>query len=156
MEEDRQPVRGRVDTVLEPAVPGLVVGLDLNEDLFRHGPLIRELEGLSDAFGKERPYVVAEEVLRLPSKKFGGLTIHVRLPPVLIKGDQRIADTFQDVSELLPAGHLRRRFRYYPRRVLRSLSAQNFSPCGVLPMVGQSDSSTIVGMRGHRLPELAG
>ena len=104
MEEDGEAVGRGKDAVFEPAIPGLVAALHVNEDLLRHRPLIGEVKRLSNAFREFRPDMAAEEVFRTASEQAGRLRVHVGVAPVPVEGDEAIAHTLENVSKVLDAG----------------------------------------------------
>ena len=54
---------------------------------------------MSDSLRKYRPDVFSEEILRAPAEQFGGLPVHVCVPPVPVEGDERVAHPFQHIAE---------------------------------------------------------
>jgi hypothetical protein len=100
-EEDGQAVRRGMQPVLEPAAVGLVVLLEGGRLLVAHGPLIGEVERLTDAFGELRPDVAADQVPRIAPEHLPGAPVHVDVAPLAVERDERVGHRLEDVSDRL-------------------------------------------------------
>src|SRR5262249_61941761 len=108
VEKNGEPVRGRIDPILEPAIPGCVIFLNLDGYLFVHGFLVSPVKRLSHAFRKLCPDVLSNEVLRPTAEQYGCLLVDVCIPPLPIEGYKSVADTLQNSAELLPVNSRQR------------------------------------------------
>src|SRR5262249_19529167 len=84
VKKDRNSIRGRINAVLKPAVPWLIIVLHLNENLFVHGLLVGQMKGLPDTFWKFSPDMLSNEVLGQPSEQAGGLPVYVGVAPCFV------------------------------------------------------------------------
>ena len=101
LEEDREAARRGVDPVLEPAVPGRVVVLELHEHLLGDGPVVRLVEGLADALRELGPDVLADEVLRAAAEELAGPLVDVHVVPVGVERHEGVGDALEDLLEPL-------------------------------------------------------
>ena len=98
MEEDREAVRRGIDAILEPAIPGRVVALDLGERLVGHRLFVGEMKGLADALGEFSPDVTSEQILRPAAEQLRRAVIHIGVAPVLVECDDCVADPLEHVG----------------------------------------------------------
>ena len=100
VEIDRQPVRRRIDAVLEPAVVRRIERLDLQRALFGHRLFVGEMERLPGAFRKLRPDVPADQFPDCTPEELAGLRIGVGVAPVPIQRHVGIGDPLEHLMKV--------------------------------------------------------
>src|SRR5215468_9991650 len=104
VKEDGESIGGRKNTIFVPAMPRLVIVLNLNEPLLSEGLFVRQMEGLPNTFRELRPNVLSNEVLRIPAEESSSLTVQIGVMPVFVESDNRITDAFKNIAKLGTCG----------------------------------------------------
>jgi hypothetical protein len=86
--EDGQGIGRRIDAVLEPEIPRLIMFLEHDGGLFPHCLFVRRLKRLTHSFRLFRPDMFADEIRRLlPLKYFRSLLVDIDVIPIFIQDD---------------------------------------------------------------------
>ncbi len=96
-EVDRQAaVPERIGLHLEPAIPGLVVILELDVHTLGNGPLEFPLEPGAHGRREELPLFAAQQLFAGPAVDPLGLGVHVGDPPVSVQRHEAVGDALED------------------------------------------------------------
>src|SRR5262249_61809500 len=107
-----------------------------DEHLFGHRPLVLEVNRLADTLRKLAPDMFSEQIFEAASQERSRLGIHVRVAPLVVERDERIADACQHFIELFFRGFevfwtwrlAVARVRFAGRQTLDSRRPRSLSP----------------------------
>src|SRR5215813_1832767 len=101
VKEDRESVDGWKNPIFVPAIPRLVIALDLNKSLLSQRLFAGRLKRLLKPFRELRPNVFFNKVFRVSAKELPGLVVQVGVTPVLVESNNGVTHSFKNIARIM-------------------------------------------------------